>query len=295
MLYPKASLGRCAHGFSQKKKALLMMRPSPSSSLMSSSLKSIHRMMSSTTPPVVEVREYALKVHHAAAFWQSAAETADLRRTMLPLRFFSRPETGGRLNVATHVYYYENGQEEREIRRQALDRSPEWKSFKFRTSDFILEQESNLYVEAPFIRDKVFPQVKGLATTPDAQSTNSDTSQGDDSHNSSILELRRYQLQLGYDTVPKFLDLYTSGLPSKLEAPGTDPTTSLLTVFYTEVGTLNEVWEIWHHGRGNAAMEASRQAARQATEWKQAIANIAPLALKFQTTIHRPCAFSPFR
>ena len=245
--------------------------------------------------PIVEIREYALKVEHASEFWRAAADMAEVRRTMLPLRFYSRPETGGRLHVATHAYYYEGGLEERNARRHALDGSPEWQTYQYRTRDFHVEQTSNIYVEAPFVRDNVFSQVKGLAHNPDTVSTASDTAHGDDSHNSSILELRRYQLQLGYDTVPKFLELYTQGLPSKLEAPGTDPTTSLITVLYTEVGQLNEVWEIWYHGNGHSAMEASRKAARQATEWKQAIASIAPLAQSFRTTIHRPTAFSPLR
>jgi hypothetical protein len=37
----------------------------------------------------------------------------------------------------------------------------------------------------------------------------------------------------GYDTVPKFLELYEAGLPSKLGAEGTCPSTSLCSVFYT--------------------------------------------------------------
>lgn len=219
---------------------------------------------------------------------------------MVPLRFYSRPETGGKLHVATHAYYYQGGQEERDIRRQALEGSLEWQSFKYRTREFIAEQHSNIYVEAPFVNSEAFPQVKGLASTPDSKekglkASQRDSQREDSNDNPSILEIRRYQLLLGYDTVPKFLDLYTTGLPSKLGAPGTDPTTSLVTVMYSEVGRLNEVWEIWHHGQGYAAMEASRQAARKATEWKQAIANIAPLALTFHTTIHRPTAFSPLR
>lgn len=58
----------------------------------------------------------------------------------------------------------------------------------------------------------------------------------------SIYELRRYKLQLGYDTVPKFLELYGSGLPSKLAANA--PGTELLSLLYTEVGELNEVIEV---------------------------------------------------
>lgn len=198
--------------------------------------------------------------------------------------------------MATHAYYYEGGLEERNVRRHALDRSPEWQTYQYRTRDHHVEQRSSIYAEADFVRDETFAQVvKGLSTNPDTEQSVSDTNFGDDSTTSSIIELRRYQLQLGYDTVPKFLDLYTQGLPSKLQAPGTDPTTSLVTVLYTEVGQLNEVLEVWYHGRGHAAMETSRQAARQAAEWKEAIANIAPLSLSFQTTIHRPTAFSPLR
>merc|ERR1712172_164832 len=85
----------------------------------------------------------------------------------------------------------------------------------------------------------------------------------------TIFEVRRYQLQLGYDTVPRFLSLYQEGLPSKLnEATGKDPTTSLITLLYSEVGPLNHVIEVWKHGNGTAAMERSRVAARQAQEWR---------------------------
>jgi hypothetical protein len=100
---------------------------------------------------------------------------------------------------------------------------------------------------------------------------------------------------LGYDTVPKFLELYGSGLPSKLNADGTDPTTTLVTLLYSEVGRLNEVIEVWRHGNGVAAMEQSRVAARNATAWRSAIASIADLAIEFSATIHRPLPFSPIK
>ena len=38
----------------------------------------------------------------------------------------------------------------------------------------------------------------------------------------------RYELRLGYDTVPKFLDLYGAGLPEKIAA---DQTGCLLSFF----------------------------------------------------------------
>ena len=101
-----------------------------------------------------------------------------------------------------------------------------------------------------------------------------------------IYEYRRYQLRLGYDTVPAFLKAYAHGLPSKLAHQ--HPSTSLCSVLYTEVGSLNECLEIWRHGDGVRAMEASRAAARSAIEWRAAIGKIAMLAQTFQSTIHKP-------
>ena len=89
--------------------------------------------------------------------------------------------------------------------------------------------------------------------------------------------------------MPKFLELYGGGLPSKLGAEGTDPSTSLVSVMYCEVGALNHVIELWRHGAGAVAMEQSRAAARSAVEWRQAIAQIAELANTFSTSVLRPC------
>ena len=102
------------------------------------------------------------------------------------------------------------------------------------------------------------------------ESSNDDEEETETSNGTNtIFEVRRYQLQLGYDTVPRFLSLYQEGLPSKLnEATGKDPTTSLITLLYSEVGPLNHVIEVWKHGYGTAAMERSRVAARQAQEWR---------------------------
>ena len=104
----------------------------------------------------------------------------------------------------------------------------------------------------------------------------------------AIYELRRYQLKLGYHTVPRFLECYAAGLPSKLDAPGTDASTSLVSLLYTDLGPLNEVIELWRHGGGTQAMEASRTGARNAPQWRAAIAEIASLAVSFRSTIHKP-------
>ena len=123
--------------------------------------------------------------------------------------------------------------------------------------------------------------------------------------NRGIIELCKYQLKLGYDTVPEFLRLFSEALPSKLSAPGTHPTTQLVTVLVSDVGSLNTVYEVWKHGGeisgknkefcGMHAMEQSRQASRGAKEWRERIAEIAALAVTFDTTILKPLDFSPLR
>ncbi|KAL3914643.1 MAG: hypothetical protein SGILL_006021, partial [Bacillariaceae sp.] len=60
-----------------------------------------------------------------------------------------------------------------------------------------------------------------------ANKSSVDLSNSFSTNDHTILEIRRYYLKLGYDTVPNFLSLYGDGLPSKLSAQGTDPETSL--------------------------------------------------------------------
>jgi len=199
--------------------------------------------------------------------------------------------------VATHAYYFEGGLAERESywndntgggsTGSCDGNGDKWGPFiETMTRPFVESQKSMLFVEAALVRDANLPGLE--MATHDAYDTGGGS-------NDCILEIRRYNLKLGYDTVPKFLDLYTKGLPSKLYAKGTDPTTTLVTLLYSEVGRLNEVIEVWRHGNGVAAMEQSRAAARQAHEWKIAIKEIADLAIEFSATIHKPLSFSPIR
>ena len=191
------------------------------------------------------------------------------------------PEVGGLLNVATHTYAW-SGHDERNAHRAALAATPEWQEYLRESSPSVVEQKSQLFVEPPLVADF---GLHGLANPASPGEATAD----------AIYEVRRYQLRLGYTTVPKWLELYSAGLPSKLNAPGTDPTSSLVTVIYNEVGSLNEVIELWRHGGGTGAMETSRAAARGAQEWRNAIANIAELAITFHSTIHKPMASSPWK
>lgn len=207
------------------------------------------------------------------------------------------PDTGGTLNVATHFYFFKGGFEERNIRRAGMGQSTEWKEYLTFARPCMKSQKSTLFVEAPLVKE--VKDVCGLGPGLverylDTIHTNDGGGNDVNSNVDGIYEIRRYQLKLGYDTVPNFLSLYKAGLPSKLNAPGNDPTTALVTLLYSEVGQLNEVIEIWRHG-STGAMERSRVASRSAKEWRSSIAQIADLATVFTSSIHKPMSFSPLK
>lgn len=245
----------------------------------------------SSTRPIVELREYELLPSKVQLYTQCTTKSSGLRKSLTPLRLFTMPETGGTLNVATHLYFYNGGFEERNEKRQLMGQSDEWKEYLKEARTCMQNQKSTIFVEAPLVNeiDQVCGLAPGLAESKLGLAEDNKVVDPD-----CIYEVRRYQLKLGYDTVPNFLSLYKNGLPSKLNAPGTDPSTALITLLYSEVGQLNEVIEIWRHGSTDA-MERSRVASRSANEWRSSIAQIANLATVFTSSIHKPLSFSPLR
>jgi len=252
---------------------------------------------SSAPTPIIELREYDLLPSQVPNYTRLTTQSSELRKTLTPLRLFTLPETGGGLNVATHFYYFGGGFEERNGRRKGMGQSDEWKEYLKFARPCMKSQKSTIFVEAPLVKEieDVCGLAPGLAEAHLERIFNSTGDNSDDATNSDcIYEIRRYQLKLGYDTVPNFLSLYKAGLPSKLSAPGTDPTTALITLLYSEVGQLNEVIELWRHG-STGAMERSRVASRSAQEWRSSIAQIADLATVFTSSIHKPMSFSPLK
>ena len=59
-------------------------------------------------------------------------------------------------------------------------------------------------------------------------------------------ELRTYELQLGYDTVPNFLEIYSGGLKDKMEHDDSGES-RLISLLHSEAGVapLNTVIELW--------------------------------------------------
>lgn len=244
------------------------------------------RSSSTTSLPIVELRESNIIPMYAAEDIEKTFNCSDLWKTLVPLRLYTLPETGGYLNVATGFYHYEGGYEERSTRRAEMEKSEDFGHHDRQFRSMIHSQRSTIFTEAPIVGDT--PEIIGLKT---GLAESKDLI----GNKNCIYEIRRYKLILGYDTVPKFLNIYGEGLPSKLHAAGTDPSTSLFTLLYNEVGRLNEVIEVWRHGDGTSAMERSRIAARKATQWRKSISEIANMAIEFNNTIHKPTSFSPLK
>ena len=236
--------------------------------------------------PNVELRQYQLHPSQTSLYTERTIESAPLRKS-LPLAFFGFPETGGTLNTAVHLYHYPGGLAERSEKRASLAKKNDWKKYLGDVKACMMLQKSEIYVEAGLV--KQFDEIKGLQYWVDGHG-----SQNISSNQKGIIELRRYQLKLGYDTVPEFLSIHNDALPSKLNAAGTHPSTDLVSILVSDIGGLNQVCEIWKHG-GENAMEQSRQASRNAKEWRKGIAAIAELAVTFDTSILKPLEFSPLR
>ena len=237
--------------------------------------------------PIVEMREYDLNPMYAHSYLHHTAAKADLRKQLSPLRLFCLPETGGKLNVATHLYHWRGGYQERNARKTDMASNDEWKEYIKKVQPALASQRSSLWMEAPFVYE--MPGVTGL----DMGRGESMVRMGGKYSNNAVYEVCRYKLKLGYDIIPTFLDLYAHGLPSKLEAVGSDPTSNLITLMYSTVGTLNEVIEIWRHGGGFDAMERSGAAAQNAKEWRESGSKISELTIEVTRTVFRPIAFSP--
>ena len=229
---------------------------------------------------IVELREYTLKSDKAAEYLNATQVAADVRHEHVPTRLCSVPETGGQLQVFTHWYCYED-HAARDRARRGMPKDQRWVDYLKAIRPCVDTQVSTIFVEASLVQDFGLHGLKNAACPSSTTNEICDESL-------TIYELRRYQLKLGYDTVPKFLDHYAKGLPSKLEAAGTHPSTSLCSVLYSDIGSLNEVIELWRHGGGSNGMVQSREAARSASEWKSAIASIADLAISFRSTVHKP-------
>jgi hypothetical protein len=231
---------------------------------------------------LVEMREYKVKPNCIDAYMLETTKTAALRKSLVPLKIFTLPETGGFLNTPSHFYVYESPGQRQQMRAK-MAQSKEWVQYLDKVRPMMIEQHSSLFYEAPLTHD----------VTGESMITGMRADKLKKSGSSPVFEYRRYQLGLGYDAVPKFLKIYEAGVRHKLE--NVHESTELVSLLYSDTGTINQVIEVWHHGEGLQAMDESRVNGRMVSEWTSAVAKLVPLSTSFNTSINSVASFSPFR
>ena len=219
--------------------------------------------------------------------------TAEHRKRTSGFLGMWKTELGGSVSQVHHLYHWKSYTE------RDAQRPPAKTSFR-------LENLASMTLPMPSLRDCLHDSRSmimneatacladaglpgALAYDPSSKATDL----ADDDPSPVAYEMRTYQLQLGYSTVPRFLELYGEGLKDKLAADDSGAS-DLCTLLYSDCGSLNVVIEIWRHESLERSM-ASRQASRKAPKWRAAVNEIAGLAHTFETAMVRPFPSSPWR
>jgi hypothetical protein len=108
-----------------------------------------------------------------------------------------------------------------------------------------------------------------------------------------VYEWREYQLELGYNPIPKLREAFVDGLPSKVAADS-HKRGELAMMGWTDIGLLNRFVELWRYESVQEAMRA-RESARTSAEWRKTIGTIAPMVQSFSTAFYRPSPHSPWQ
>ena len=249
-----------------------------------SSLQSGGRQVSSSsasqqalTDGFLEVREYDIDPGSFGRFTSLVEETADLRRRVLPVVGLFKPDIGGVLNSFTHMYHYKNLEERDMIRAKAL-KTPAWsEEYLPVAKGMMLGQRNALYSAARSIMDAA-----GSRPVSDILGQNAGAGV-------MIIEIRRYQLHPGYDTVPTILSSFEKGIPEKMAV---SPDTELIFFGFTDIGMLNNVIEVWRYPSAAACM-ASRQEARKVQAWRDTIHAVTQKVQHFTSTFMYSMKGSP--
>ena len=167
-------------------------------------------------------------------FQQKAAASAELRKSLVPLRIFSLPETGGQLNIATHVYYY-NDLAERTAKRKVSAMNEEWVAFVNDSRQHVAKQHSNLYQENVDIMRKVGCEGLVVPESPDS---------------GAVYEIKRYRKDK--DTTEEDI---ISTIKTVTEA-------TLVSIMTSKIGLRNEQIEIWRHPLGMNFVDSKEEEVR---------------------------------
>tara|TARA_B110000977_G_scaffold201839_1_gene299147 strand:+ start:4500 stop:5144 length:645 start_codon:yes stop_codon:yes gene_type:complete len=190
---------------------------------------------------------------------------------------------GGDVNEIVEVIHHSD-YDARDDTLEIMRTDPGYRAFTEQTHKMLQTQTSEMFLPAT----KVLQVAGG---EPDAETRWRRMFSDDKNKKPGAFELRTYQLELGYNPIPKLVDLMAAGLPSKLKSD-TERKGTLVGMFFSDVGRLNQFIEIWRYDT-NADHIRVRESARTANKWRSTIGEIAPMVQMFDTKLTVPTAFSP--
>lgn len=236
---------------------------------------------SNAYPGFVELREYTLKPEGIKEFMRLTGEYIELRKQLLPLLGFFSCDTGGVLNRVLHLYQYDDF-DHRDRCRAAAGSNPEWQQDYLARSRLCVERQDSTIFE---------PTAKVLAAAGAVPIVDFQSPARAPGSPQPVFELRRFQLQHGYDGLP-LTSAYQRGITHKIAtAKGKG---QLLFFGHSSVGMLNNVLELWRYDSAQACKEA-RDASRANPEWRATIAACAPGIQSFSSAFLHAVPFSPMK
>jgi hypothetical protein len=227
-------------------------------------------------PGVLEWRRYTISSFGGMeAFMKHTEESAELRESLHPCwKGMFTCDIGGDLLTVHHIYHYANLAQRKEARDKA-SLNADWKAYRKAIGPYVQSMEASIFK----------PAVACMSAAKSDMIQDFNPKREED----VMYELRQYQLNPGYNSVPRLLDSFAEGLPHKVAA---DSNSKLVFFGFIDVGMLNTVIELWRYPSLAASIQA-RESARKVPEWRHCIGSVTPNVQHFRTQALFPTRFSP--
>ncbi len=201
---------------------------------------------------IYEVRTYSLKPGSVPEFEKRFGDALPHRERYSKLAAFWHTEIGP-LNQVIHVWPYDDLNHRTET-RAAASKDPNWPP---KTSDLIVNMESEIYIPAPFMRPMGNQKL------------------------GNIYEMRIYTYQNG--AIPEVLSRWGSAIKER------EKHSPLAACMYSELGGLNKYVHIWPYASFEDRLRVREEASKSGT-WP---APTREFLIRQENKLLVPAAFSP--
>ncbi|PNH08905.1 Protein NipSnap 3A [Tetrabaena socialis] len=263
---------------------------------------------------IIELRDYTIRPSEFKCFLNLSEEFSSARASVYKgfLGMFTA-DTGGNVSRVVHLYYFED-YHARDAARKAAAADAQWQRYTDAARTCLLAKESTILLQSPEAM-----AAAGVACASDFRPPVNDPNKD----LQVVYELRKYQLHPGGGGVKKALSAFQHGysgmgvlhgtaaartgpplavvdveqlharlpsLPAKLAADGVG---QLALVAYSDVGLMNQVFEIYRYPSAEHMIQACTRT-RTAAAWQESKATVYSLCRDFSITLLHPASFSPW-